>query len=186
MKIDQEEFNRKAQHILDTVVKPQVEKYEQAKAEGTLVPKPRQVGAAGFVADEYATDNSGQLDIERAAEEFAKKHSIYPTAQDDTEYGFKCGAKWMREQKLSQKEPERTTLDWLEERLTLAFPEQKNILRCYFELAREKAIEEVAVEQRITLSYFRRVYQDFVDEKITMSRMVELLNEQEEQDDRIL
>ena len=36
MKIDQEEFNRKAQHILDTVVKPQVERYEKAKAEGTL------------------------------------------------------------------------------------------------------------------------------------------------------
>jgi hypothetical protein len=35
-KIDQEEFERKAQHILDTVVKPQVEKYEKAKAEGTL------------------------------------------------------------------------------------------------------------------------------------------------------
>ena len=32
MKIDQEEFNRKAQHIIDTVVKPQVEKYERAKA----------------------------------------------------------------------------------------------------------------------------------------------------------
>ena len=65
MKIDQEEFNRKAQHILDTVVKPQVERYEKAKE-----------------------------------------------------------------------------------------------------------------QQKITLSYFRRVYQDFMDEKITMSRMVELLNEQ--------
>lgn len=32
MEIDQEEFNRKAQHIIDTVVKPQVEKYERAKA----------------------------------------------------------------------------------------------------------------------------------------------------------
>jgi hypothetical protein len=96
MKIDQEDFNRKAQHILDTVVRPQVERYEKAKAEGTLVPKPRQVGAAGFVADEYAS--------------------------------------------------------------------------------------------KITLSYFRSVYKDFVDEKITMSRMVELLNEQanREQDDRIL
>lgn len=51
MKIDQEEFNRKAQHILDTVVKPQVERYEKAKAEGTLVPKPRQVGASDFVVD---------------------------------------------------------------------------------------------------------------------------------------
>ena len=29
--INQEEFNRKAQHILDTIVKPQVEKYEQLK-----------------------------------------------------------------------------------------------------------------------------------------------------------
>ena len=32
MKIDQEDFNRKAQHIIDTVVKPQVKKYERAKA----------------------------------------------------------------------------------------------------------------------------------------------------------
>ena len=32
MKIDREEFNRKAQHIIDTVVKPQVKKYERAKA----------------------------------------------------------------------------------------------------------------------------------------------------------
>jgi hypothetical protein len=32
MKIDKEDFNRKAQHIVDTVVKPQVEKYERAKA----------------------------------------------------------------------------------------------------------------------------------------------------------
>ena len=31
MKIDLEDFNRKAQHIIDTVVKPQVERYEQAK-----------------------------------------------------------------------------------------------------------------------------------------------------------
>ena len=67
MKINQEEFNRKAQHILDTVVKPQVERYEKAKE-----------------------------------------------------------------------------------------------------------------QQKITMSYFRRLYKDFVDEKITMSRMVELLNEQED------
>ena len=36
--------------------------------------------------------------IEEAAAEFAKNHSIYPTAQDDTEYGFKHGAKWMEQQ----------------------------------------------------------------------------------------
>ena len=40
MKIDQEDFNRKAQHILDTVVKPQVEKYEKAKAAGQLKTPP--------------------------------------------------------------------------------------------------------------------------------------------------
>lgn len=75
LKIDQEDFNRKAQHVFDTVVRPQVERYEKAKE-----------------------------------------------------------------------------------------------------------------QQKITLSYFRQVYKDFVDEKITMSRMVELLNEQanREQDDRIL
>jgi hypothetical protein len=31
MKIDQEEFNRKAEHIIETVVKPQVAKYELSK-----------------------------------------------------------------------------------------------------------------------------------------------------------
>ena len=36
--------------------------------------------------------------IEEAAEEFTKNHSIYPTAQDDTEYGFKHGAKWAQEE----------------------------------------------------------------------------------------
>ena len=33
----------------------------------------------------------GVVDVEKLAEEFAKNHSIYPTAQDDTEYGFKHG-----------------------------------------------------------------------------------------------
>ena len=33
---------------------------------------------------------------------------------------------------------------------------------------------------KITLSYFRKVYQDFIDEKITMSKMVELLNQRAE------
>ena len=32
MKIDEEDFKRKAEHIIETVVKPQVEKYERAKA----------------------------------------------------------------------------------------------------------------------------------------------------------
>jgi hypothetical protein len=56
MKIDQEDFNRKAQHILDTVVKPQVEKYEKAKADGELIPKPRQTGLTIGVVDEYFLD----------------------------------------------------------------------------------------------------------------------------------
>ena len=35
----------------------------------------------------------GVVDVEKLAEDFAKYHSIYPTAQDDTEYGFKQGFK---------------------------------------------------------------------------------------------
>ena len=31
MKIDQEEFNKKAQHIIETVVKPQVKKYQRQR-----------------------------------------------------------------------------------------------------------------------------------------------------------
>jgi hypothetical protein len=49
--------------------------------------------------------------IEEAAEEFAKNHSIYPTAQDDTEYGFKHGAMWMKEQMESLKDFE-TWKEW--------------------------------------------------------------------------
>jgi hypothetical protein len=33
----------------------------------------------------------GVTDVEKLAEDFAKNNSIYPTAQDDTEYGFKHG-----------------------------------------------------------------------------------------------
>jgi hypothetical protein len=33
----------------------------------------------------------GVFDVEKLAEDFAKNNSIYPTAQDDTEYGFKQG-----------------------------------------------------------------------------------------------
>ena len=35
-KRNQEEIEHKTQHVIDTGVKPQVEKYEQAKAEGVL------------------------------------------------------------------------------------------------------------------------------------------------------
>ena len=31
MKIDREDFNRKAEHIIETVVKPQVKKYERQR-----------------------------------------------------------------------------------------------------------------------------------------------------------
>ena len=93
MKIDQEEFNRKAQHILDTVVKPQVEKYEQAKAEGTLVPKPRQVGASGFVAD-----------IEQAAANLADPNVC------KTE-NWIAGAEWM-EQEMEKLKDFNTWKEW--------------------------------------------------------------------------
>jgi hypothetical protein len=43
-------------------------------------------------------------EIKEAAKEFAKNHSIYPTAQDDTEYGFKHGAKWQAERMYSEEE----------------------------------------------------------------------------------
>jgi hypothetical protein len=38
-------------------------------------------------------DIKNGYDLDKLAEDFAKYHSIYPTAQDDTEYGFKNGFK---------------------------------------------------------------------------------------------
>jgi hypothetical protein len=40
-KIDLKEFERKAKKILEEVVKPQVERYEKAKANEKLKPKPK-------------------------------------------------------------------------------------------------------------------------------------------------
>jgi hypothetical protein len=88
MKIGQEDFNRRAQHILDTVVKPQVERYEKAKAEGILVPKPRQVGASGFV-----------VDIEQAAANLADPNACKTT-------NWIAGAEWMRAQLLNERDHE--------------------------------------------------------------------------------
>ena len=42
--------------------------------------------------------------LEEVAAEFAKNHSIYPTAQDDTEYVFINGAKWQQERMYSEEE----------------------------------------------------------------------------------
>ena len=49
-------------------------------------------------------EETKQETLEEAAEEFSKNHSIYPTAQDDTEYGFKHGAKWQQERMYSEEE----------------------------------------------------------------------------------
>jgi hypothetical protein len=54
-----------------------------------------------------STMMSKQETLEEAAEEFAKNYSIYPTAQDDTEYGFKHGAKWQAERMYSEEEVKR-------------------------------------------------------------------------------
>lgn len=44
MKIDVEDFNNKAQHIIDTVVKPQVERYEQAKKQKETMTEANEAG----------------------------------------------------------------------------------------------------------------------------------------------
>ena len=45
----------------------------------------------GKLSKENCNQIFGTFDVEKLAEDFAKNHSIYPTAQDDTEYGFKQG-----------------------------------------------------------------------------------------------
>jgi hypothetical protein len=47
--------------------------------------------------------------------------------------------------KMTQNNPEsskQTSMQWLEERLILAFPAQANILRVYFQIAREMDAEQ--------------------------------------------
>jgi hypothetical protein len=44
-----------------------------------------------WLSKENCDEIFGVVDVEKLAEDFAKNYSIYPTAQDDTEYGFKNG-----------------------------------------------------------------------------------------------
>jgi len=44
-----------------------------------------------YLSKQNCDEIFGIIDVEKLAEDFAKNHSIYPTAQDDTEYGFKHG-----------------------------------------------------------------------------------------------
>jgi hypothetical protein len=49
--------------------------------------------ATALLSKQNCDEIFGVVDVEKLAEDFAKNHSIYPTAQDDTEYGFKQGFK---------------------------------------------------------------------------------------------
>ena len=58
----------------------------------------------------------GIVDVEKLAEDFAKNNSIYPTAQDDTEYGFKNGfnkAMELNKDKVFTLEDMRKAMDWV-------------------------------------------------------------------------
>ena len=48
-------------------------------------------GAKTKLSHTNCDDIFGVINVENLAEDFAKNNSIYPTAQDDTEYGFKNG-----------------------------------------------------------------------------------------------
>ncbi len=92
MKIDQEDFERKAQHIVDTVVKPQVERYEQAKA------------------------------IEEAAAKWVFETNSHKWSNNDDTAGdnhgsFIAGAKWQAERMYSEEEL-RNAMNWM---MTLYF-----------------------------------------------------------------
>ena len=62
MKIDNEDFNRKAQHIIDTVVNPQAERYEQAKKQEETITKEKNMNNKDKQKLVKKWESSGLLD----------------------------------------------------------------------------------------------------------------------------
>jgi len=58
MKIDVEDFNNKAQHIIDTVVKPQVERYEQAKKQKETMTE-EELNNPPYISDDFQIGPDG-------------------------------------------------------------------------------------------------------------------------------
>ena len=74
----------------------------------------------------------GEVDVEKKAEEFAKKHSIYESAQDDTEYGYREGYNQCLEDNKEKKYTEEDLIkfaDWVETSQEASEYDKKNRMR---------------------------------------------------------
>jgi uncharacterized UPF0146 family protein len=87
-KIDLEEFERKAKKILEEVVKPQVERYEEAKANGELRPTPPFESEHFLKADTVDGQWLSPVKSERAwqEEKLVEIFSHYPRACPKWQY----------------------------------------------------------------------------------------------------
>ena len=74
----------------------------------------------------------GEVDVEKRAEEFAKHHSIYDSAQDDTEYGYREGYNQCLEDNKEKKYTEEDLIkfaDWVETSQEASEYDKKNRMR---------------------------------------------------------
>jgi hypothetical protein len=74
------------------------------------------LSGGGKLSKQNCDEIFGVTDVEKLAEDFAKNNSIYPTAQDDTEYGFKHGfnkAMELNKDKVFTLEDMRNAMDWI-------------------------------------------------------------------------
>jgi hypothetical protein len=105
-------------------------------------------------------DIFGVIDVEKLAEDFAKYHSIYPTAQDDTEYGFKNGfnkAMELNKDKVFTLEDMRNAMDWIMTQY-FEFHEQPTIGRReqYLESLQQPTEIEVEIEMEDVIQLKKR------------------------------
>ena len=90
----------------------------------------------------------GIFDVEKLAEDFAKNHSIYPSAKDDTEYGFKNGFN----KALELNKAKEFTLEQLIEAMSLYKRNEfamSKVLSMVLEQPKEVAVEIVMEEEFI-------------------------------------
>ena len=74
----------------------------------------------------------GEVDVDKKAEEFAKHHSIYDSAQDDTEYGYREGYNQCLEDNKEKKYTEEDLIkfaDWVETSQEASEYDKKNRMR---------------------------------------------------------
>jgi hypothetical protein len=86
--------------LVEKKVQTNVEKFDEFMDSVNQPPYPELEGTLEVCKDiiNFRSSEISDEEIEEAADEFSNNYSIYDSAQDDVQFGFREGATWYREQ----------------------------------------------------------------------------------------